>query len=95
MQPILAALVEGDRNARAAEDIDALRLAFQTLSNALIEAEGLTGNPLDQPLRRMHCSMAFDFTGASWLQLEEKLFNPYFGDEMLHCGSLEHVSEAR
>ena len=36
--------------------------------------------------------MAFDFRGASWLQEEGELANPYFGAEMLRCGSVERVS---
>jgi hypothetical protein len=30
--------------------------------------------------------MAFDDTGAVWIQIEPELANPYFGDEMLRCG---------
>jgi Cu(I)/Ag(I) efflux system membrane fusion protein len=33
--------------------------------------------------------MAFDDTGAWWLSEEEEILNPYFGDEMLHCGMVQ------
>jgi len=37
------------------------------------------------------CPMAFDNKGASWLQDTNKVLNPYFGDVMLHCGSIDEV----
>jgi hypothetical protein len=33
--------------------------------------------------------MAFDFRGASWLQASEKVANPYFGESMLRCGTVD------
>ena len=35
--------------------------------------------------------MAFDNKGADWLQLDEDLLNPYFGDAMLKCGEVKEV----
>ena len=43
----------------------------------------------------MHCPMAFDNRGASWLQGNEDLRNPYFGDMMLKCGTVEEVIPSR
>jgi hypothetical protein len=31
--------------------------------------------------------MAFDDTGANWIQAEDKTANPYFGSGMYRCGS--------
>ena len=36
-----------------------------------------------------HCPMAFDNKGAYWLSNSSKIENPYFGDKMLTCGSVE------
>ena len=36
-----------------------------------------------------HCPMAFDNKGAYWLSNSAKIENPYFGDKMLTCGSVE------
>jgi hypothetical protein len=36
-----------------------------------------------------HCPMAFDNKGAYWLSDSSKIENPYFGDKMLNCGSVE------
>ena len=32
--------------------------------------------------------MAFDHTGASWLQDHDTIDNPYFGARMLRCGEI-------
>jgi hypothetical protein len=37
--------------------------------------------------------MAFDNRGAHWLSDESTIKNPYFGDKMLTCGSVEEVVE--
>jgi Cu(I)/Ag(I) efflux system membrane fusion protein len=33
--------------------------------------------------------MAFNNKGAYWLSNEREIKNPYFGSEMLECGSVE------
>ena len=40
-----------------------------------------------------YCPMAFNGKGAYWLANEEKIQNPYFGDEMLNCGTVEERLE--
>ncbi len=39
-------------------------------------------------LVRAHCPMAFDGKGADWLQIGEGIRNPYYGSDMLGCGSV-------
>jgi Cu(I)/Ag(I) efflux system membrane fusion protein len=40
--------------------------------------------------------MAFDGRGASWLQADEEIQNPYYGAAMLRCGSVTgELSAAR
>jgi len=36
-----------------------------------------------------HCPMALNDKGAMWLSAESEIKNPYFGDEMLSCGSVK------
>lgn len=36
-----------------------------------------------------HCPMAFDNKGAYWLSNTSKIQNPYFGEKMPECGSVE------
>ena len=71
-----------------AADIDAARVAFKILSDAvipLVEAEGVNSSQANL----VHCSMAFEFSGASWLQKDKSVANPYFGSQMFACGSVE------
>jgi Cu(I)/Ag(I) efflux system membrane fusion protein len=46
-------------------------------------------NPLPVALSVAHCPMALEGKGAKWLQAGEQLRNPYFGAEMLTCGTVE------
>ena len=39
------------------------------------------------PLYKQFCPMAFNNKGANWLSDKKEIFNPYFGDKMLKCGS--------
>jgi hypothetical protein len=38
-----------------------------------------------------HCPMAFDHKGAMWLSEQKEIKNPYYGEEMLECGTIEEV----
>jgi hypothetical protein len=35
-----------------------------------------------------HCPMANDGNGGDWLASEQKIQNPYYGDEMMECGAV-------
>jgi hypothetical protein len=72
-----------------AKDIEAERAAFIKASDALLVWLQKEGNSLGKSVRVAHCPMAADGKGARWVQLEPKLKNPYYGSEMLTCGSLE------
>ena len=74
-----------------ADDIDAARKAFESLSNELIAVVGQFGIPETQKLYQIHCPMAFENKGADWLQLNEDVQNPYFGAAMLKCGEVAEV----
>lgn len=64
------------------------RTAFETLSNALYKQAEQKGKGT---IYVQFCPMAFDNKGAQWLSREEEIMNPYFGDQMLHCGSVQEV----
>jgi Cu(I)/Ag(I) efflux system membrane fusion protein len=72
-----------------AESIDPAREAFDVLSKKLNHALRFFGVASDQPVYVVHCPMAFDFRGADWLQNSTEVRNPYFGSEMLECGSVK------
>jgi Cu(I)/Ag(I) efflux system membrane fusion protein len=73
----------------AAGKISDARAAFAAVSDAMLSYLGTAKNPLNTSLTVAHCPMALDNKGAKWLQLGENLENPYFGSEMLRCGTLE------
>jgi Cu(I)/Ag(I) efflux system membrane fusion protein len=75
--------------ASEAAGIEAVRVAFGQLSESMLSIEREFGHAGQQAHREAFCPMAFDFEGASWLQLGEEILNPYFGAEMLRCGSIK------
>ena len=73
---------------QSAADLDAQRKAFSDLSDNLyksVKAFGLGG----QEAFYDYCPMAFNNEGAYWLSDQKQIKNPYFGDEMLTCGSVK------
>jgi len=72
--------------AAAAGDIEAMRTLLQPLSSALWLSVRAVGWQGEEPLLLIHCPMAFDDTGADWLQTSPEIANPYFGARMLRCG---------
>lgn len=79
------------RTAQALEksgDLKQAREIFKTFSEQMIAFVEKFGHAHYVPLHVVHCSMAFNNTGADWLQSSEKIRNPYFGKEMLECGEI-------
>lgn len=73
---------------QASDDIEAQRTSFSKLSDNLyksIKAYGLGGATAFYEF----CPMAFNNQGAYWLSDAAEIRNPYFGDKMLKCGSVE------
>ena len=71
-----------------ATDIEVQREAFSKLSENMyksIKAYGLGGATAYYEF----CPMAFNNQGAYWLSSEDKIRNPYFGDQMLTCGEVK------
>ena len=70
-------------------DLDDARLHFKTISREItLLAFSARGEGAEEPIIHFYCPMVVD-GGGDWLQLEDRLANPYFGSEMLRCG--EHV----
>ncbi|GAB4466934.1 MAG: DUF3347 domain-containing protein [Thermoflexibacter sp.] len=66
-------------------DLESQRLSFYQLSAKIFFlVKNIGGNK--EPLYQQYCPMAFNDQGAYWLSKENKIRNPYFGDEMLTCG---------
>lgn len=85
----MAEVVGPAKEGASSGNIEAQRLSFQKLSSVIIPIVREHGNPTDLPVRLVHCPMAFDFAGADWLQTTEEVRNPYFGTDMLTCGTVK------
>jgi hypothetical protein len=84
LSPLQSSLTE----MTASSDIEAQRKSFSTLSDNLyksIKAFGLGGKEAFYD----YCPMAFNNAGGYWLSDQQQIRNPYFGDEMLTCGSVK------
>ncbi len=75
----------------AATDVNIQRARFEELTaevKAVVEENITSGS-----LYYQYCPMAFDGKGAYWISNEEKVYNPYFGDVMLNCGTVDSKIE--
>ncbi len=73
---------------QASDDIEAQRASFSKLSDNMyksIKAYGLGGVKAYYEF----CPMAFNNEGGYWLSDVAEIRNPYFGDKMLKCGSVQ------
>ncbi len=86
-----AEIEESLSQAAGAGDIEAIRTTFAPLSENMMSAAKRFGPPLGGTLYQVKCSMAFDNQGATWLQPDEQIRNPYFGSMMLQCGEVVEV----
>lgn len=76
------------KSLRGKNSIEDLRHGFLPLSNQLIKTMQLF--PAAQvKVYQAFCPMAFDDQGGAWLQKDEVINNPYFGDMMLRCGEIQ------
>jgi len=68
-------------------DLGIQRTAFASISKDLIAMyQHIT---LDSgKIYIIHCPMYQDNTGADWLSTSSEIKNPYFGEEMLTCGTV-------
>ncbi len=67
-----------------------LRTAFQAVSGAFEAAIRDYGLPTGSAAFVVHCPMAFDDSGADWLQADgAEVRNPYFGSTMYRCGAVK------
>ncbi|WP_134091340.1 DUF3347 domain-containing protein [Olivibacter sp. XZL3] len=89
--------IEGAENLQRAaaqvlssESLESQRNAFSPLSEALISLVKSNGVAVGE-FYVAHCPMAFNDKGARWLSASKDIKNPYFGDKMLTCGSLEET----
>lgn len=73
--------------AKSTGDVEHQREQFSTLSESLYTLVKAFGG--GKTLYHDHCPMAKDGKGAMWLSETKEIKNPYFGDKMMECGSVE------
>lgn len=83
----MKAITENTNGIIEATDISEQRDLFSSLSNTIISTTKSFGVEKDT-FYVQFCPMAGE-GGAYWLSKESKIKNPYFGDKMLTCGSVE------
>jgi Cu(I)/Ag(I) efflux system membrane fusion protein len=84
------ALLSHSKQIGEAEAVAPQRTQFDFLSQTLIKVVKVFG-AAEQTYYVQHCPMAFDWEGADWISDVEEIRNPYFGDEMLTCGTVEET----
>lgn len=85
-QRVASKLVGHSRHGASSSDEGDLRQAFEHVSTQMTELLRVFGNPLDTTVRLAFCPLAFDSKGAEWIQEDEALANPYYGQAMLRHG---------
>lgn len=74
----------------ASTNLSEQRTSFTALSNDVItlfkQSEISSGNIYVQ-----YCPMANEGEGGYWLSSQAEIMNPYYGDEMLHCGEVKET----
>ena len=72
-----------------AEKIKDQRAHFVMLSESMYDFVKSFG--AGRPLYHDHCPMAKDNQGAMWLSETKDIRNPYYGEKMMTCGSVEEM----
>lgn len=87
----IAGLRNSASNIATSSDLEVQRTDFSVLSN---HAYGLAKSfGAGRTIYHDHCPMAFDNKGAMWLSENKEISNPYFGEKMMRCGTVEEVIE--
>lgn len=73
------------------EDLEEQRNLFYQLSQRM--EKFITINLETGKVYKQFCPMAFNDTGAYWFSTSEEILNPYYGDAMLHCGTIQKTIE--
>jgi Cu(I)/Ag(I) efflux system membrane fusion protein len=75
----------------SAKNIEAARDGFFYLSKSMIDVHKTFGHAGKEDYYLTHCPMARDGDGAYWLQTENIVWNSFYGEAMLRCGSIKET----
>jgi len=78
-----------DHVAKNGDNIKHQRSHFVQMSEVVYELVRDFG--AGRPVYHDHCPMARDNQGAMWISETKEIKNPYFGAQMLKCGTVEEV----
>ncbi|KMQ61682.1 mercury transporter [Chryseobacterium angstadtii] len=73
----------------ASNDVAKQRTSFSLLSKSLYDLAKASNQ--SEPVYYMHCPMFNNGKGANWLSKEETVKNPFYGSQMLTCGSVQET----
>ncbi|MBK7763692.1 MAG: DUF3347 domain-containing protein [Bacteroidetes bacterium] len=82
-------LVKQTRLIANSTNIEKQRSTFSIVSKDMYAILKVS-NP-DKPVYYQHCPMYNDGKGANWLSAEKEIKNPYYGSQMLNCGSVQET----
>jgi hypothetical protein len=88
-QPAFSSLQASADAMKKATGLNQLRESFSVFSDSLSAMVKSGRLKPAENLYLVHCPMAFNDKGADWISDVPKVINPYFGDEMLHCGKVK------
>jgi hypothetical protein len=78
------------RKIKSAAHLADQRKAFKELSDEMLNLVK-NNKPVSGQVYLVHCPMADDNRGGSWLSSLNEVRNPYYGDAMLTCGSVKET----
>ena len=81
-------IVSSANNMTGLDDLTTKRREFEQISDVLWNLTR-TVRYSGQKVYWQYCPMAFNNKGAYWMSNNRNVRNPYFGEEMLECGSVE------
>lgn len=81
---VVSELKEDSEHISETKEISHQREHFMSLSKNLYSVLKLSKS--ETPVYYQFCPMANKGKGANWLSLENKVKNPYYGNQMLTCG---------
>jgi len=93
MQKAAPSLQQTLKKLSQAQTLKDFRAVLDPLSRQLQQL--LEHQPLPKPVYVLQCPMAFDNQEGYWLSSEPVVKNPYFGEQMLRCGSVIDTLQAK
>lgn len=90
---VMKDLAAGSESIAAAKDIAKQRAAFAVLSKPVYDLAKVAN--YGSALYYQHCPMYNSGKGGNWLSKDEAVKNPFYGSQMLTCGSVQEIIPAK